>query len=384
MAGFNGSGTYVRSYNWVNDKTNGIDITASRFDTEDSGFATGLSTVICKDGQTTTTAVIPFSLGLSFPTGTAGAPSLSLIGDSSTGIYQDSTGNIAFTSLGTKKAAITSTGIVLSGTASGSATIKVAATAGTVNFQLPTTNGTNGQLMQTDGSGNTSWVSVSSGSGTVNSGTSGNLAYYATSTNAVSGNTQVKISGGALTIGTATSQLGTLLLSGSTSGTTTLTPNVTATGTLTLPAATDTLVGKATTDTLTNKTLDTAGTGNVFKIAGTQISSISGNTSKVATTSGSLTSGHLASFDSSGNIIDGGAASIPTALGVGSIIFATNNSGGTITANSTTAAANIAISGWGASTGVPFATGDTITGTWKALQTLTGSGSQAGLWIRTV
>lgn len=384
MAGFNGSGTYVRSYNWVNDKTNGIDITASRFDTEDSGFATGLSTVICKDGQTTTTAVIPFSLGLSFPTGTAGAPSLSLIGDSSTGIYQDSTGNIAFTSLGTKKAAITSTGIVLSGTASGSATIKVAATAGTVNFQLPITNGTNGQLMQTDGSGNTSWVSVSSGSGTVNSGTSGNLAYYATSTNAVSGNTQVKISGGALTIGTATSQLGTLLLSGSTSGTTTLTPNVTATGTLTLPAATDTLVGKATTDTLTNKTLDTAGTGNVFKIAGTQISSISGNTSKVATTSGSLTSGHLASFDSSGNIIDGGAASIPTALGVGSIIFATNNSGGTITANSTTAAANISISGWGASTGVPFTTGDTITGTWKALQTLTGSGSQAGLWIRTV
>lgn len=46
-----------------------------------------------------------------------------------------------------------------------------------------------------------------------------------------------------------------LYLNGSTSGTTTLTPSATASGTLTLPAATDTLVGKATTDTLTNKSV---------------------------------------------------------------------------------------------------------------------------------
>jgi hypothetical protein len=43
--------------------------------------------------------------------------------------------------------------------------------------------------------------------------------------------------------------------SGSTSGTTNLTASATASGTLTLPAATDTLVGKATTDTLTNKSI---------------------------------------------------------------------------------------------------------------------------------
>jgi hypothetical protein len=46
-----------------------------------------------------------------------------------------------------------------------------------------------------------------------------------------------------------------LYLNGSTSGTTTLTPSATASGTLTLPSATDTLVGKATTDTLTNKSI---------------------------------------------------------------------------------------------------------------------------------
>ena len=56
----------------------------------------------------------------------------------------------------------------------------------------------------------------------------------------------------------ATSTLGngTLVLAGTTSGTTTLQATAVAgTTTLTLPAATDTLVGKATTDTLTNKTL---------------------------------------------------------------------------------------------------------------------------------
>jgi len=46
--------------------------------------------------------------------------------------------------------------------------------------------------------------------------------------------------------------------SGSTSGSTTVVATATASGTLTLPAATDTLVGKATTDTLTNKTINLA------------------------------------------------------------------------------------------------------------------------------
>jgi hypothetical protein len=55
---------------------------------------------------------------------------------------------------------------------------------------------------------------------------------------------------------TSTLGSGTLVLAGTTSGTTTLQATAVAgTTTLTLPAATDTLVGKATTDTLTNKTL---------------------------------------------------------------------------------------------------------------------------------
>lgn len=58
---FDGSGIFTRVYNWVNDKNASIDITASRVDTEDDGFATGLSTCITKDGQTTVTADLPMA-----------------------------------------------------------------------------------------------------------------------------------------------------------------------------------------------------------------------------------------------------------------------------------------------------------------------------------
>ncbi len=58
---FNGTGTFLRIYNWVIDKINGVPITASRFDAELDGMATGLSNSITKDGQTTITANIHFN-----------------------------------------------------------------------------------------------------------------------------------------------------------------------------------------------------------------------------------------------------------------------------------------------------------------------------------
>ena len=58
---FNGTGTFLRIYNWVTDKVNAIPITASRFDAELDGMATGLSNCITKDGQTTISANIPLN-----------------------------------------------------------------------------------------------------------------------------------------------------------------------------------------------------------------------------------------------------------------------------------------------------------------------------------
>lgn len=67
--------------------------------------------------------------------------------------------------------------IVLQGLTSGSCTLAVASAAGTsTRFQLPTTNGTAGYVLRTDGAGNTSWVAAGAGVGTVTSvATSGGL-----------------------------------------------------------------------------------------------------------------------------------------------------------------------------------------------------------------
>ena len=58
---FNGSGTFVRLYNWVNDAAANIKIRADRMDNEMNGMATALSTCITKDGQTTVTANLPMA-----------------------------------------------------------------------------------------------------------------------------------------------------------------------------------------------------------------------------------------------------------------------------------------------------------------------------------
>jgi microcystin-dependent protein len=58
---FNGTGTFVRIYNWATDKINSVPITASRMDTEIDAIATGLSNCLTKDGQTTVTANIPMA-----------------------------------------------------------------------------------------------------------------------------------------------------------------------------------------------------------------------------------------------------------------------------------------------------------------------------------
>lgn len=70
---FNGSGTFNRVHNWVQDAANSIDITDTRMDAEFDGIATGLSNCITKDGQTTITANLPMATFRHTNVGTASA-----------------------------------------------------------------------------------------------------------------------------------------------------------------------------------------------------------------------------------------------------------------------------------------------------------------------
>lgn len=57
--GWNGSGAYVRLYNWVDDRDASIPITASRMDGEMDDMAAGIQACVAKNGENAATANLP-------------------------------------------------------------------------------------------------------------------------------------------------------------------------------------------------------------------------------------------------------------------------------------------------------------------------------------
>src|SRR5579872_791512 len=59
---WNGAGTFNRIYSWVADKAASIDITASRFDTQENDFTSnGFANCLTRDGQGSATANLPMN-----------------------------------------------------------------------------------------------------------------------------------------------------------------------------------------------------------------------------------------------------------------------------------------------------------------------------------
>lgn len=158
------------------------------------------------------------------------------------------------------------------------------------------------------------------GSGTVNSGTLGQLAWYAASGTTLSGNANVTASAGALTLGVASTTAGQLLLNGGTSGTVTLqTAAAAGTYNFNLPTSSG----------ASGQPLLSGGGGTTSETWG----SVTGNTTTFATCTGALTGGDFTSFDNSGNCKDSLVAVFPSIP-----VFSTTASGSNVTG---TASSNI-------------------------------------------
>lgn len=85
------------------------------------------------------------------------------------------------------------------------------------NTSTRLTIGSTSQVLTVVG-GTAAWATPASGSGTVNSGTSGQLTYYAATGTAVSGNANATISGGAVTLGVQSTTAGSLVLANTNAG----------------------------------------------------------------------------------------------------------------------------------------------------------------------
>lgn len=124
---FNGSGTFVINSSGQPVVTNTV-ISSTAFNALTADLGTGLSTTITKDGQTTTTAKIPFAFGLSaaaasnFAAGTVAAPGIYLSTDTGTGMYRIGANNYGFAVSGAKVLDIASTGLAVTGTLSATGT----------------------------------------------------------------------------------------------------------------------------------------------------------------------------------------------------------------------------------------------------------------------
>jgi len=130
---YNGSGTFVINSTGQPVVT-GTVISSSTFNAFTADIGTGLSTAITKNGQTTTTALIPFAFGISagvsssFAAGTVAAPSIYLATDTGTGFYRIGANNNGYSVSGTKLLDFSSALLAVTGAGTFSTTLGVTGT----------------------------------------------------------------------------------------------------------------------------------------------------------------------------------------------------------------------------------------------------------------
>ena len=114
--------------------------------------------------------------GVQYPDGTASVPSISFASQTTTGFYRSGSGQIGVGINGSTPVAFSTSGVQLNGSTSGSVIIASPAVAGNNTLTLPTSNGTSGQFLQTNGSGALTFASavINGASSAIVSGTAQN------------------------------------------------------------------------------------------------------------------------------------------------------------------------------------------------------------------
>jgi len=358
---YNGSGTFTINTTGQPVVT-GTVISSTAFNALTADLATGLSTAITKDGQTATTARIPFAAGINS----------TLVTDST----NSTTGSILTAGgVGIAKALSVGTSATIGTTlgVTGVATFSAQPIFSTLTASKP---------VFTDASKGF----VSTGTLAPDQGGTG-VANNVASTLTISGNfaTTLTVAGAYnYTLPAASGTLANLASAQTLTNKTLTAPVISSivnTGTLTLPTSTDTLVGKATTDTLTNKTL-TSPTVNSPTIGGTPVMGASVITSGTVVASTSGTSIDFTSIPSwvkritvmLRGVSTNGSSLLIAQIGAGSI-QTSSYTGSTWYAN-TTNTLN--------STGITITAGNAAAKEWDAVVTANLFNSATGLWVFSV
>lgn len=105
----NGSGTYVPPTNSWNPAVAATTITADDWNELRADLTQALTTSIATDGQSPTTARIPFSAGVSSSSGSVSSPAYTAISDTASGLYFPASNQVALAAAGVAGLTLTST-----------------------------------------------------------------------------------------------------------------------------------------------------------------------------------------------------------------------------------------------------------------------------------